>query len=612
MTVKPEPKDKLDAATITTARSGVASAPTDVRPGAANGPEGELLDWDQIDWRRVEDDVRRLRQRIFAASQAGDLKKVRNLQKLMLRSRSNALLSVRRVAQENAGSKTPGIDGRTALLPTLKAKLADQVQQQRTTWRPRAVRRVFIPKANGNKRGLGIPVLMDRALQAITVNALEPEWEARFDARTYGFRPGRSCQDAIASIFWTMANPRTKRRWVLDADLTAAFDRADHAHILGQLGTFPARGMVAAWLKAGVVDQGQFTPTEQGTPQGGVISPLIFNIALHGMAAAAGTRWHWDTKNSRTAAVPGTPVTVVYADDLVALCDSRDQALAVKTRLTPWLAQRGLAFNEDKTRVVDLGEGFTFLGFNVRRYGEKLLIKPSKDAVKRIKLRLATELRALRGANAAAVLHTINPIVRGWAAYYRGVVSKATFSALDNYLWQLLYKWACFRHPGKPKRWIAQRYFGQFHPTRQDKWVFGDRETGAYLYKFAWTKIVRHTLVTGTSSPDDPTLTEYWTARRRRAEHESTTDRLRRRLLRDQHGRCADCGGLLLPDECQPQSPRDWERWFATVRRRIVKTIPFAAYGPPHARELRLIHDTCREKRHRTANAEAYEPSGLA
>jgi RNA-directed DNA polymerase len=135
-----------------------------------------------------------------------------------------------------------------------------------------------------------------------------------------------------------MANPRTKRRWVLDADLTAAFDHAEHTHILSQLGTFPARGLVAAWLKAGVVDQGQFTPTEQGTPQGGVISPLIFNIALHGMAAAAGTRWRWDAKNSRIAAVPGTPVTVVYADDLVALCDSRDQALAVKTRLTPWLA----------------------------------------------------------------------------------------------------------------------------------------------------------------------------------------------------------------------------------------------------------------------------------
>lgn len=612
MTAQPEPKDKLDAVANTTARGGAATAAGSALPGAVNGPEDEPLDWDQVDWGRIEDDVRRPRQRIFAASQAGDLKTVRNLQKLMLRSRSNALLSVRRVAQENAGRKTPGIDGRTALLPSLKADLADQVQRRRTTWRPRPVRRVFIPKANGKKRGLGIPVLMDRALQAVAVNALEPEWEARFEARTYGFRPGRGCQDAIASIFWTMPNSRVKRRWVLDADLTAAFDRADHARILDQLGTFPARGMVAGWLKAGVVDQGRLTPTDRGTPQGGVISPLIFNIALHGMAAAAGTRWEWNPRRECEASVPGTPVVVVYADDLVTLCDSRDQALAVKSRLTPWLAQRGLAFNEDKTRIVHISEGFNFLGFSVRRYGEKLLTKPSKDAVKRIKARLAAEIRALRGANAAAVLHAINPIVRGWAAYYRGAASKATFTALDNYLWRLLYKWACCRHPGKPKRWITQRYFGQFHATRQDKWVFGDRETGAYLQKFAWTRIVRHTMVKGASSPDDPALAEYWAGRRRKAEHESATDRLRQHLLRDQRGRCAACGGLLLPDDRPPESPENWEHRLTAARKKIVKTIPFAAYGPPHARELRLIHDTCRKRDRQTATKDASEPPGPA
>ncbi|MEV0566881.1 group II intron reverse transcriptase/maturase [Dactylosporangium sp. NPDC050588] len=443
--------------TITTATDAAAAATARVLPGAVNGPEDEFLDWDQVDWGQAEENVRRLRQRIFAASRAGDLKKVRNLQKLMLRSRSNALVSVRRVAQQNAGRKTPGIDGRTALSPSLKTDLVEQVQRQRTTWRPRPVRRVFIPKANGKKRGLGIPVMMDRALQAVAVNALEPEWEARFEARTYGFRPGRSCQDAIASIFWTMPNPRTKRCWVLDADLTAAFDRADHDSILDQLGTFPARDMVAAWLKAGVVDQGQLTPTDEGTPQGGVISPLIFNVALHGMATAAGTRWRWDPRRGCDAAVPGTPVVVVYADDLVALCDSREETFAVKTRLVSWLAERGLTFNEDKTRVVHLSEGFNFLGFTVRRYGDKkLLTTPSKDAVKRIKARLAAEVRALRGANAAAVLRAINPIVRGWAAYYRGAASKATFTALDDYLWRLLYKWACYRHPGKPRRWITR------------------------------------------------------------------------------------------------------------------------------------------------------------
>lgn len=202
------------------------------------------------------------------------------------------------------------------------------------------------------------------------------------------------------------------------------------------------------------------------------------------MAQAAGTRWHVDPKRGTENTVTGTPVLVVYADDLLALCESREQTHQVKARLIPWLATRGLAFNEEKTRVVHLDEGCDFLGFNVRRYGQKLLIKPSKDAIARIKRRLKAEIHVLRGANAAAVLRKITPIVRGWAAYYRGAISTETFQHLDSYLWKLLYKWACFRHPGKPKRWIVERYFGQFHPARTDKWVFGDRESGAYLPKF--------------------------------------------------------------------------------------------------------------------------------
>ena len=309
--------------------------------GAVNGPEGGVVDWYAVDWRAVEDEVRRLRQRIFAASRAGDLKKVRNLQKLMLRSRANALLSVRRVTEVNKGRKTAGIDGRIARSATDKAELAWWVQHRSRLWQARPVKRVWIPKSNGKRRGLGIPVLADRCLQAVTANALEPEWEARFEPRSYGFRPGRSCQDAIAAIFWTVAGRRTKRRWVLDADLTAAFDRVDHEHILGLLGGFPAKAAVAGWLKAGVVDQGRYAPTEEGTPQGGVISPLIFNVALHGMETAAGAAYRWNPYRESFTAVSGTPVLVRYADDLVALCDSREQAEQVKTRLTPWLADRG-------------------------------------------------------------------------------------------------------------------------------------------------------------------------------------------------------------------------------------------------------------------------------
>jgi RNA-directed DNA polymerase len=580
-----------------------------------NGPEGDVLDWRLVDWRQAEDDVRRLRQRIFAASRAGDLAKVRNLQKLMLRSRANTLISVRRVTEINAGRHTAGVDGETVLGDQPKAELVAWMQHRSRLWTAQPVRRVFIPKAGGKTRALGIPVIVDRALQARVLNALEPEWEARFEPKSYGFRPGRSCQDAIAAIFWTVAGTRTKRRWALDADLSAAFDRVGHDHILRQLGTFPARGHVRGWLKAGVVDKQRFAPTEEGTPQGGVISPLIFNIALHGMETAAGAAYRWNPDRESMESVPGTPVLVRYADDLVALCGSREQAQQVKTRLTPWLASRGLAFNEDKTRVVHLDQGFNFLGFNVRRYGDKLLVKPSAEAIRRIRRRLTTEMLALRGGNVAAVLHKINPIVRGWAAYYRGVVATETFHTLDRHLWRLAYKWATFRHPDKPKHWIINRYFGQFHPTRHDRWVFGNRDNGAYLLRFGWTKIIRHDLVKGAASPDDPTLTNYWAKRRRKTGAEPPIDRADLPLLARQHGRCPICGGLLLHADHQPTSPQEWEQWLKATRKAISRqAITSMGNSPPDDPRTRLIHTSCR--RHDAAASPALpsarEPPRLA
>lgn len=366
-----------------------------------NGPGGDDFDWDGVDWRAVEDDVRRLRQRIFKASQAQDLKRVRNLQKLMLRSWSNTLVSVRRVTQRNVGRMTAGVDGEVVVTDPGRVALAVQTHRQQARWQALPVKRVFIPKANGKQRPLGIPVVRDRVHQARVANALEPEWEARFEPRTYGFRPGRGCQDAIQAIYRTVRGRNPHRRWVLDADLSAAFDRIDHAQLLAQLGTFPGREQVAGWLQAGVIDQGRFAPTVDGTPQGGVISPLLLNIALHGMEQAAGVSYKrcGPTKAHVRA---GSPVLVRYADDFVVICHTRDQAEQIRHRLGEWLAPRGLAFNEDKTQIVHVDHGFDFLGFNVRRYDGKLLIKPSPAAVRRFRRRLTVEVRALHGANAAA------------------------------------------------------------------------------------------------------------------------------------------------------------------------------------------------------------------
>ena len=567
----------------------------------ANGPEGQPRDepvqWDKINWREQEGQVRRLRQRIFKASQEQDWAKVRNLQKLMLRSRANTLVSVRQVTQRNTGRRTAGIDGEVALTSGARAQVAVRVHQSIASWNPRAVRRVYIPKASNRAklRPLGIPVLMDRCHQQRVRHALEPEWEARFEPRSYGFRPGRGCHDAIAVIYNACKGLMARRVWALDADLAAAFDRIDHDHLLASLGSFPARDMIRGWLKAGVFEAGKgFAPTGEGTPQGGVISPCLLNVALHGLEEAAGVRYR--TRGPRAGDTErGSPVAVRYADNVVVLCHSQEQAGHVKARLAEWLAPRGLAFNEDKTRIVHLSEGFDFLGFNVRRYpNRKLLIKPSQAAIRRVRERLASELRTLRGANAMAVIARLNPIVRGWAAYYRGVVSSRLFGSLDHYLWHITYKWATWRHTNKPKHWITSRYFGKFNKFRNDHWVFGDRDTGAYLVRFSWTAIERHVPVKGAASPDDPALASYRAERRKKVK--PPLDRYSLRLLSRQDGLCPLCGDHLLSADQPPQSPEQWERWWLHVTRKAIAASYLTHHGrpgPADGDQTRLVHASC-------------------
>jgi RNA-directed DNA polymerase len=516
---------------------GLSSANEPVRP----------TDWTTVDWRRAQRNVRNLRQRIFRASQAGDLKKARSLQQLMLRSYANTLLSVRQVTQINAGRNTAGVDKVVVKTPAARGALVDLLRSKRP-WRAQPVKRVYIPKANGKRRPLGIPTVLNRCQQAIVKNALEPFWEARFEGTSYGFRPGRSCHDAIAKIY-LLARPSGRKKWVVDADIQGAFDNLDWEALLKAIGNVPGRHHIHQWLEAGYLERGTIHPTTTGVPQGGVISPLLLNVALHGMEAALGIRYNAQGYLISTRAV------VRYADDLVVFCESKQDAEAVIEILTDWLRQRGLAFSPEKTRIVHLTDGFDFLGFTIRQYnaprttrtGYKLRITPSKQSVQEIRAKLRDHWRSLQGVNVLAVMHRLNPIIRGWANYYRGVVATSTFRKLDHWLFQRAVRYAKRTHPNKSWSWLKRRYWGKLNPQRNDTWVFGDKHTGWYLLKFSWFTIERHVLVRAQASPDDPRLRDYW--RERELAKAGRLDSRKRRLAQRQRGVCWHCGMSLFNDE---------------------------------------------------------------
>lgn len=502
-------------------------------------------DWNNVNWRDCNRIVRNLRQRIFKASQEGKLRKVRSLQRLMMRSYSNIVLSVRKITQINRGKQTPGVDKLVIKTPVARGVLVEALIKF-IPWKPLPAKRVYILKPNGKKRPLSIPSIIDRCLQAIVKNALEPAWESKFEGTSYGFRPGRSTHDAIAKIF-TIARSNNKKKWVLDADIEGCFDNIAHENLMKTIGNFSARKLIHQWLKSGYMDNIGFHSTEAGVPQGGIISPLLANIALHGMEPAL------DIKYKKRGDLISSRAIVRYADDLVVFCETKEDTEKAKFVLNEWLGSRGLKLSEEKTKIVHLSAGFDFLGFNVRQYavshptGWKLLIKPSKKSVQRIRDNLRQDWIKLIGHNVNTVIEKLNPMIRGIANYFRIGVSSETFTKLDKWMFHREYRYAQHTHPIKNWNWRQSKYWGRLNLERQDKWVFGDKQTGKYLLKFSWFKISRHVLVKGKSSPDDPSLTEYW--RKRELAHAKIHAPSIQKMAQKQGCVCPICGMSLFNGE---------------------------------------------------------------
>jgi RNA-directed DNA polymerase len=519
--------------------------------------ETKLQDWQLIDWKYVEGDVRNLRQQIFVASQENDLNRVATLQKLMLRSRANWMSSIRRVTQINKGRRTPGVDREVITKPKERVKLFYWLEGQTINkWNPPPTRRIEIPKGPGKTRPLGIPTIRDRIIQAIVKNALEPFWEARFEGTSYGFRPGRSTHDAIEDVWLSL---KGRRQWVLDADIKGAFDNIDHDKLMEIIGLFPARFLIRKWLKAGVMVNLDLSPTVAGTPQGGILSPLLANIALHGMEAVIGAKRTVKRNGGKGSTYYPHNKVIRYADDFVILTKTRAQAKEAKKRLEDWLAERGLTLSKEKTNIVNAQDGFDFLGFTIIRRKNAQSKKgfathtlPSKKSTTKFKDKVR-DIVHRNWHNPDKMLMELNPLIIGWANYFRSGVSSQTFGKLDHFMWHRIWRWALRRHPNKGKDWVKKRYYRKINDR---EWTFVTK-TGARLRRLGEVKIRRHTKVVDLSSPDDPELTAYWIKRRRKLNFYIG---VKAAVFDKQKGICEGCDGWLDDGEAVHLHHRDGNR----------------------------------------------------
>ena len=503
-------------------------------------------DWYAIDWQRVERNVRGIQTRITKATQEGKWRRVKALQRLLTRSFCGKALAVRRVT-ENQGSRTSGADRELWESPETRMEAIGRLK--RRGYRPKPLRRVFIPKANGKERPLGIPTMLDRAMQALHLLALEPVSESTSDPNSYGFRRNRSTHDAMSQLFVSLSQ-KASARWVLEADIKGCFDHINHDWLLRHVPMDTA--VLRKWLKAGVVYKGMLQASVAGTPQGGIISPTLANVALNGLES--GLEAHLGALLGKTKARAMKVNVVRYADDFVITGTSPE---VLEREVKPWvvsfLKERGLELSPEKTRIVSIEDGFDFLGWNFRKYTGTLLIKPSTKNAQAFYRKAKELVSGHKTVRQEELIRMLNPLLRGWANYHRPVVAKAAYARMDHLLFKAIWRWAKRRHPKKKALWIRKKYF---RSEGKRKWVFATtvvkedgREMRMALLRLSDTPIQRHRKVKGDFNPFDPADELYGETLRQARMLDSMRSRKEWiSLYRSQHGRCVHCQGAITKE----------------------------------------------------------------